>query len=94
MELGNKAYYFASKKSPAGLGEGGGGGKGPGTVLARCPGCFTLLNPHLHDFKGGASLGDFYSLLHQGWIQSSSSDFQKSLKFFQTYVCYFSGSFL
>ena len=25
MELGNKAYHFASKKSPAGLGEGGGG---------------------------------------------------------------------
>ena len=32
--------------------------------------------------------------MKQGWIQSSSSDFQKSLKCFQTCVCYFSGSLL
>ena len=30
----------------------------------------------------------------QGWVQSSSSDFQKSLKCFQISVCYFSGSLL
>ena len=30
----------------------------------------------------------------QGWIQGSSSDFQKSLKCFQTCVCYSSGSLL
>lgn len=30
----------------------------------------------------------------QGWIQSSSSDFQKSLKCFQTCICYFSGSLM
>ena len=30
----------------------------------------------------------------QGWIQSCSSDFQKSLKCFQTCVCFFSDSFM
>ena len=30
----------------------------------------------------------------QGWIQSSPSDFQKSLKCFKICVCYFSGSLL